>query len=592
MPTQRTTNRRGRTNVAPVPNIPTPTEDISEAPLTNIEPDIARGEGLMANIESGESRRNQWTTRMLDEGIRNLERTILFGTDSIQATVEVTSPRDPFDEGDNAIQENHLQHRDKEMKPNDIITLRNGNKAKYKDCIDINGRYYLANDPEITTDYFNPQTYCEKRNCGTLFVDFNEDGTVNPKNVCYYIPNRNREINSRLIEVRDGNMNVYTDIDVFPKQFYTECISSNRWFHHSIASKAVTQKQLKIKGRKVTNIYKSNGYKPDLKKDYLMGVKSPSYIKTEGKRYSFGLELETISGILPNYVDAYLNYLSIKDGSLRDENGDEYGLEYVSGVLVGDTGLLQAKKLCNTLTKYCIVDKKCGVHLHQGGVKFTNELIVYLYKLHLMVEQQIFNMMPLSRRNNEYCRKLKFFDFTFTESDLNNPNKYKSLIDSYYTDLYTYVSATSELPSAKFNKKTQHPLGAKCGYNHSTARYCWINFVPAMFDTRGGGNNSKTLENRIHQGSTNFTKIKNWILINMGLMWFAENHSKTIALNNEISLKYIMELAYPKTHKQINDYIDLRSAKFNNEDSTKSKQNETADYQEVVEDHDVSLKNL
>ena len=38
-----------------------------------------------------------------------------------------------------------------------------------------------------------------------------------------------------------------------------------------------------------------------------MGIKSPSYKITEGKRYKFGLELETIYGRLPYYLDNYLN---------------------------------------------------------------------------------------------------------------------------------------------------------------------------------------------------------------------------------------------------------------------------------------------
>lgn len=232
------------------------------------------------------------------------------------------------------------------------------------------------------------------------------------------------------------------------------------------------------------------------------------------------------------------------------------------------------------------------LHQHTGGVLFTDELIVYLYKLHMIIENQIFNMMPLSRRNNEYCKKLKKFNFSFKESDFNDPNKYKSLIEQYYSEIYTYVSATGELPSSKANKKTQHPLGAKCQYNHSTARYCWINFVPAMFDTRGGGNKSKTLENRIHQGTTNFTKVKYWTLINMGLMWYAENYSKEIALNNEISLQHIMELAYPKQFREINDYIELRSAKFNYDSETKNKQNEISDYNEIVEDSELTFKSI
>lgn len=229
--------------------------------------------------------------------------------------------------------------------------------------------------------------------------------------------------------------------------------------------------------------------------------------------------------------------------------------------------------------------------MHTGGIKFDTELIVYLYKLSLLVEKEIFDMMPVSRRENEYCKKLKPFKFNFSHEDLNSPNKYNSLIEEYYTQIYQFIATSEKLPSAKFNKKSQHPMGAKCSYNHSTARYCWMNFVPTIFDTRGNG--QYTIENRIHQGTTNFTKVKNWILINMGLIWYAENYGKEIALaTSSISLKYIMELAYPKSHKDINEYITLRSTKFNCEDSEKNKQNELNDYSEVVESNDLTFKNL
>lgn len=375
--------------------------------------------------------------------------------------------------------------------PETEVTLRNGNKAKFKDCANINGKYYLKTDKEITLDYFEPERYVHKGDCSSLNATFDDNGYIINK-IDFYDPRWTKR--NTLVEVRDGKMHVMSDYNALPKQYYTECISSNIWYHNSIADKNVdTQKRMKIRARKATNIYKPSPFKHNLKKDYEMGIKSPSFIKTEGKRYTYGIEMETISGKLPQYLDDSLNYLAIRDGSLKDEDGEEYGYEYVTGVLIGDTGLLQTKKLCNALTKYCIVNKKCGLHQHTGGVVFTNELVVYLYKLHMIIEKQIFNMMPISRRNNEYCKKLKKFDFSFKESDFNDPNKYKSKIDQFYAEIYTYVSATGELPSAKANKKTQHPLGAKCQYNHSTARYCWINFVPAMFDTRGGGNKSKTL---------------------------------------------------------------------------------------------------
>lgn len=476
-----------------------------------------------------------------------------------------------------------------EIDPEKLVSLQNGDIAKYKDVVMIDYQYYLKTDNNIVPDYFRPEEYTHKNNSTRLNVEFDNEGLVKNKSYAYYDPRRIRA--NSIITIEDSRDQYLTDYNILPKDSYVECIKTNIFYHKTVSYKAVLNKQLKIKARKANCIYKPSYNKTNLAKDYAMGVLSPSFVKTEGKRYTFGLEMETISGIIPQYMDSDLNYLSIRDGSLRDENGEEYGHEYVTGVLVGDTGMLQSKKLCNALTSRCMVNRKCGLHMHTGGIKFNNELIVYLYKLSLLVEKEIFSMMPVSRRENEYCKKLKPFKFNFSEEDLNNPNRYNALIEEYYTQIYKFIATSEHLPSAKFNKKSQHPMGAKCGYNHSTARYCWMNFVPTIFDTRGNG--QYTIENRIHQGTTNFTKVKNWILINMGLIWYAENYGKEIALaTGSISLKYIMKLAYPKSHKEINDYIDLRSTKFNCEDSEKNKQNELNDYSEVVESNDLTFKNL
>ena len=165
---------------------------------------------------------------------------------------------------------------------------------------------------------------------------------------------------SRSRDDEDSRDQYLTDYNILPKDSYVECIKTNIFYHKTVSYKAVLNKQLKIKARKANCIYKPSYNKTNLAKDYAMGVLSPSFVKTEGKRYTFGLEMETISGIIPQYMDSDLNYLSIRDGSLRDANGEEYGHEYVTGVLVGDTGMLQSKKLCNALTSRCMVNRKCG----------------------------------------------------------------------------------------------------------------------------------------------------------------------------------------------------------------------------------------
>jgi hypothetical protein len=167
-------------------------------------------------------------------------------------------------------------------------------------------------------------------------------------------------------------------------------------------------------------------------------------------------------------------------------------------------------------------------------------------------------MLPASRRTNEYCRELGRFHF----GDLNNfkdAMDYQININSAYETIRNYVAHVDRIDPSRINKKNQHPLGNKCGYNHSTPRYCWLNLVPAMFDTRGNG--VYTVEIRSHSGTLSYTKIKNWILISMAIMWFAENEQEYIRTKT-VKLKDVIQAAYPKKGLKLMDYIYERVAKF------------------------------
>jgi len=89
--------------------------------------------------------------------------------------------------------------------------------------------------------------------------------------------------------------------------------------------------------------------------------KTNNFLLTGNKKYTFGVELETASGYIPEYLDYILDMFCEYDGSLRPEGGgDPVSGEYVTGVLTGNNGLLHLQKICNELSKRCTVDKKCG----------------------------------------------------------------------------------------------------------------------------------------------------------------------------------------------------------------------------------------
>lgn len=473
------------------------------------------------------------------------------------------------------------------INPEMLVPLNNGGNAKAKDCVRTNcGRWFKKGDKDVVEDYYSKE-HCYIGSATGVVVTYDNEGLPLSNKLAYsYF--KNVKENCAYISWMVGSTQTasYADLELLPKDKYNECFIDSNFYHKAMKM----PKAMKYpKYRKVDAIKKSYDDEPlSLTDQYKFGIKSPSYNRTEGKKYSFGVELETIRGYLPYYVDKDLNYEAVHDGSLRDGENEILGAEYVTGVLVGDTGLQQLKRLTNELTKRCKVDKKCGMHIHLGDFDLSKQSIVLLYKLLLMVENEMFSMLPPSRRKNEYCRELKKINLKFTENDLTGYN-YKILIEKYYSDIVRFVSGTEE-PSDIVNRKKEHPMGHKCGYNHASSRYCWVNLVPTLFNTRGNG--VYTVEFRSHSGTTSYEKIKMWLLICMGLLWFVENYGKEIALLENISLKEIINRAYPKHRDKINAYIDLRFKKFNCESAAMNSHMEELDYDEIVTDASLSIKRL
>lgn len=443
------------------------------------------------------------------------------------------------------------------------------------------------NNPDLTLDYFNNTLYCHPNFSSAIRCEFDDLGRLKDNGKKVYTSYNNDIINNCPMIICDivySNDNVektgvYVPLEFIPTDWFTECFYDGIFYHLNYAQ---TKPKKPVRYRQIDNIKKIHDC-DSIKDELKYGIKSTTYLLTEGKRYTFGAEIETSGGYLPNYLDKDLNYEAVHDGSLRDENGNVNGGEYVTGVLIGDSGFLQLKRLCNELTKRCTVNYKCGVHIHIGNINFNKDFIVHLYKLCLDIENELFKMLPESRRNNEYCRPLKKFNFNslITKDCI----EYRMAVDNIYSNLFCYIAHSDHADPARSNKKTQHPLGNKCGYNHSTARYCWLNLVPAMFDTRGNG--KYTVEIRSHSGTTSYTKIKNWTLITMAIMSFAENEQEFIR-NNKVTLANVIQAAFPKKASSLLNYIKDRTDLF----SKNSNEQEFLDYTEHEINNQLTLTTI
>jgi hypothetical protein len=252
-------------------------------------------------------------------------------------------------------------------------------------------------------------------------------------------------------------------------------------------------------------------------------------------RYTFGVEVETSGGYVPTSEGNDLNVSAVNDGSIS-------GKEYVTGVLVGDSGLSMLKKVCDTVQENCEIDSQCGIHVHIGGATFNRRFTIMATHLGLMLQDEVFDMMPPSRKRSTYCKPI--------------PTKHKEMTFKNYKEHLADLIYSSCTLDADNNKKTR--LG-----RYPSKRYTWLNMVGY---SQANGHN--TIEFRNHGASMNYEKIRNWTLICMAFVNFVENNQRRIwearNLPGGITLDEVLHSALgDNLGGQVSRYVNSRKDKFN-----------------------------
>lgn len=210
--------------------------------------------------------------------------------------------------------------------------------------------------------------------------------------------------------------------------------------------------------------------------------------------YTFGVEIECVmprnnfgaaaerNGVRYhfegyNHDDNREYFKFVTDGSLSRTSGREGDpIECVSPILDGKkAGFDKLKACCSSLNEAnAYVNRTTGLHVHIGSANITNEQYVNVFKNYQKLQGIINSVLAPSRRNNYYCNGLTGYDFS-------------------WCNIVSDIS--SEL-------------------NHN--RYFAVN--PCSW----GRHN--TIEFRQHQGTTDFTKIKNWVNFCAKLVAYSAKH--------------------------------------------------------------------
>ena len=262
-----------------------------------------------------------------------------------------------------------------------------------------------------------------------------------------------------------------------------------------------------------------------------------SYLKTSSINYTFGVEMETCTR---REIDPDgLNLKTMEDGSIS-------GIEYVTGVLKGDVGVQQLKDICRVLRDEDVrVDKSCGVHIHIGNTIFNRRFSIMLLKLCKQIENDVYAIMPRSRKDNSYCKLLPE-----SISGMNFHNYRKTLGE------FTQGCNIDK----DYNKKKNH-----VGGHYNSQRYYWVNLTNCSAAT-----GPETVEFRPHSATIDFDKIYNWLLICMSIVSYAENYQRRIITSEfsskgHITLQEILNRSLNKRlYNRVWSYCINRAAGFNN----------------------------
>lgn len=308
----------------------------------------------------------------------------------------------------------------------------------------------------------------------------------------------------------------------------------------------------------------------------------------ESKPYTFGVEIETSKGYVPPRIRNKFNWDCTRDMSINaipnstNRSTAGSGGEYVTGVLYGDKGIIELSKILNELNKRCEINNTCGVHLHIGNIEFTKQTTVLLYYLLQTLENEIKQMLPVSRRDNSFCRGMKTLHFNFKHC---NKDEFDFKIRNYYNTIFKVIAQYDAIlySSSKYNKFLNHPRGHRMGYDKTSPRYWWVNLVPALFNTRNSNGDLRllkskrkkfvkstknhTIEFRNHSATLDINKVKNWILICMGIVSVAENNIKEIINGKVNTLEDVMNLAYSRNNKNLIQYINDRKVFFQKDEN-------------------------
>ena len=155
---------------------------------------------------------------------------------------------------------------------------------------------------------------------------------------------------------------------------------------------------------------------------YLKGKKIPHVALSDYCPFTFGIEYETATGVIPEDDCFNTGLIPLRDGSIT-------GNEYTTTILEGDKGLYLIDKHISLLNQYTDFNRDCSIHIHFGNYPLNKNAILTLNNLCSCLTGQLLTILPeyaFSTHNykangKDYCTPLRVYE-TFEQMYTNLTN--------------------------------------------------------------------------------------------------------------------------------------------------------------------------
>jgi hypothetical protein len=307
---------------------------------------------------------------------------------------------------------------------------------------------------------------------------------------------------------------------------HIENISDGIWYSRKGLTPASISKMSRIESRKV---HTNKGYNiEDNAVEFRDKIdsysKAPMKISVAAAKYgrmlgstTFGCEIETSMGNLPDHIQHRTGVVVCRDGSIDNA-------EFVTVPMKGARGLVNLKYLSSELCKRTVSDIKCSFHIHLGSLPTDRLFIVALYALSIRIQDEIFKMFPYYKtewkgiKKQNYNQKTRKLGIPALKAGVSK-DEYTKYVDEAYYRIFTFLNDGIS-PDDRFNRNN-HRHNQTHKWNRKQ-RYFWLNFMNLFFSER------KTAEFRLHHNTLNGQKMVNWLFICNAIVRYAEKNAKQI----------------------------------------------------------------